>query len=392
MLLALKTFNRILTRLFMLIVHTKILPLLGFKRFEEKVITPELITDILQKKYPGVNVSGITQKTLDSGTTTRNQLQIQYEDGHNYKNLPHTMFIKTTPPAIATALFGFLFKLGHSEVLFYKHAAEQAPVEKPDFYYGQSRAYGFILLLEDLADKQWRFTDVSSKCSPDDAELVMDSLATLHAAFRQSERFQTDLSWVGCYENDENRFLQHWLRKMSVKQALKKYGDVVPDEVHHNAALILNHYDTLESLWAQEPRTLLHGDPHIGNMYFSDNTVGLLDWQVVWRGQGMRDVSYFLINSLPTDLRLKHQDELINHYLKTLNTHGVETLDFNTAWEQYRLFSIYAWIATVVTAAAGNLQEPKIAKAGLSRTCKALVDLEVFSLIEEKCRNRNEPN
>ncbi len=36
------------------------------------------------------------------------------------------------------------------------------------------------------------------------------------------------------------------------------------------------------------------------------------------------------------ELRLAHQEELIRHYLATLRELGV-SLDFDTAWRQYRL-------------------------------------------------------
>ncbi len=44
--------------------------------------------------------------------------------------------------------------------------------------------------------------------------------------------------------------------------------------------------------------------------------------------------------------------------------------------KQYCSYAVYSWYASVVTAGAGNLQEPKIARAGLVRTTRALVELD----------------
>ena len=126
---------------------------------------------------------------------------------------------------------------------------------------------------------------------------------------------------------------------------------------------------------------MLHGDAHLGNMYFQDGRAGLLDWQVSQRGQGMRDISYFLINSLAEELRLAHQEKLIRHYLATLDELGVQ-LDFELAWWQYRLQSVYAWIAGVVTAPS-NFQAESVVISGLSRSCKAILDLNAIELIRE---------
>jgi hypothetical protein len=57
-------------------------------------------------------------------------------------------------------------------------------------------------------------------------------------------------------------------------------------------------------------------------------------------------------------------------------------LDFDTAWRQYRLQSVYAWIAGVVTAPS-NFQEEKVVVSGLTRASKAIVDLDAISLIRE---------
>ena len=47
----------------------------------------------------------------------------------------------------------------------------------------------------------------------------------------------------------------------------------------------------------------IHGDPHSGNLFLDGTTIGFLDWGMVSRSPGMRDVAYFCCNSLPTDVR-----------------------------------------------------------------------------------------
>jgi len=92
-------------------------------------------------------------------------------------------------------------------------------------------------------------------------------------------------------------------------------------------------------------------------------------------------LGYFLINSMDEELRLAHQEELIRHYLATLRELGV-SLDFDTAWRQYRLQSVYAWIAGIVTAPS-NFQEERVVVAGLTRACNAIIDLDAIELIRQ---------
>jgi hypothetical protein len=90
----------------------------------------------------------------------------------------------------------------------------------------------------------------------------------------------------------------------------------------------------------------------------------------------MRDVSYFLINSVSTDIRRTHQRDLIELYLCSLRDQDVDGVTPAVAWEQYRLHAIYTWIAAMVTAAAATLQAEPIVRAGLERSCAAVMELD----------------
>ena len=111
--------------------------------------------------------------------------------------------------------------------------------------------------------------------------------------------------------------------------------------------------------------------------------VGLLDWQVVQRGQAMRDVSYFLVNSIPTETRRRHERELIELWRDVLDDCGVRPPSFETAWHQHRLHAPYTWIGAAVTAAVASLQPRAIARAGLSRAARALEDLESLAALDD---------
>nr|WP_157226844.1 phosphotransferase [Gordonia rubripertincta]MDG6782126.1 phosphotransferase [Gordonia rubripertincta] len=56
------------------------------------------------------------------------------------------------------------------------------------------------------------------------------------------------------------------------------------------------------------PLTLLHGDSHLGNTFSrADGRSGLLDWQVIWRGPGMREVTYWMVTGLEPGTRRAHE-------------------------------------------------------------------------------------
>ena len=66
--------------------------------------------------------------------------------------------------------------------------------------------------------------------------------------------------------------------------------------------------------------------------------MGMLDFQAVHWSKGMRDVQYFLINSLAPDVLAQHESSLIDHYLAALARRGIAQ-GSERAREDYRAFS-----------------------------------------------------
>ncbi len=326
-------------------------------------------------------IESVMIEEVHSGTATRSRLHIRYAERPDEAPGPVSLFVKSTPPGLGAALFGVLFDLGGNEVSFYRHIRPDLPVQSPRVYHCVGNSLNYVMLLEDLTDQGCSFRDLASKCSFEESRSIVTTLAQLHARFWQSERFDTDLAWVKRFETNRDFRLLNLVRQLSVPICFQKFGHAIPEGLRDVIPQLMKNYHLLEQQWAREPRTLIHGDAHLGNMYFQDGRACLLDWQVHQLGQGMRDVSYFLVNSMPEELRLEHQEELIEYYLATLHNLGV-SLDFDTAWRQYRLQSVYAWIAAVVTAPS-NFQEQRVVIAGLTRASRAVVDLEAIELIRE---------
>ncbi len=347
-------------------------------------ITPEWLTDVLQAHVEGVQVKSVEPLSEVSGTTTHARIALTYNEVGEKAGLPGSMFLKLPPREFATKVFVSLFDLARNETRFYNEIGPEIQSLVPKAYYAKSKDRGakFILVFEDLEARGYRFIDVTSRCTLDEAKLVIRALGNIHGKYWESPRLQRDLAWLPTYRTDKNVRLNRLMRKWALKRTLAKFGDIIPDPVKESGHYINQRYDDLEEYWAQPPQTFIHGDSHVGNMYFSDQNMGFLDWQVVRQGQGMRDVSYFMVASLPTEVRRAHERDLIRLYLDCLTETGVSNLDFEQAWEQHRLHTFYTWIAQIVTAAAGTLQLEPIVRAGLTRTATAIIDLDSLNALK----------
>ncbi len=343
------------------------------------------MTAILQDTFPGILVKAVNPENQNDGTTNRARLIMEYDRNEAHADAPTSFFLKLPSAKFFTRLFTNLVSLGPNEVAFYKTIAPRIPVHMPRAYHAACTggAQRFAILLEDLSLCGASFLDVTQPLSYETATLVMRELAALHAEFWDSPRLENNFIWLKSPVRNPTAGLERLLCSLALKPALRRYPGLIPGTLLAAAPRIAGNREKLDSLWARAPLTIIHGDAHAGNMYSLPGSVGLLDWQVVQQGQGMRDVSYFLTTSLDTELRRAHQRGLIKFYLSSLREKGIKAPEFEEAWRQYRIHALYAWVATMFTAAASTLQTMHIARTGLARTGEAVVDLDSIALMDE---------
>ncbi len=136
-------------------------------------------------------------------------------------------------------------------------------------------------------------------------------------------------------------------------------------------------------LFGAGPGTLVHGDAHIGNLFVDGDRTGFLDWAVVCRAPGMRDVAYTMCNSVPRPVREAIEHEIVADYCDRLAAAGV-TLDPGVAWDQYRLFAVQSWASTTATVGVGSRWQPiEISLAGTRRATAACAHVDSLGLLEE---------
>jgi hypothetical protein len=317
-------------------------------------------------------IKGYRWQPVHQGTTSRWRLHLPAQR--------LSLFAKTNPPDFATRFFGAMFELSLKELGFYRDLQNHLDIATPKSYGQFGNRYRYCILMEDLGGRA-QFANVSDRCDLARAESVIDTLASLHASLWQDRRFAGEWRWVNRQEHRSNHAFLRLLREQASLQASRRYGKLLPEAIPELVNKLNKAYHRLQREWATGARTLVHGDAHVGNMFFlSDGSTGLLDWQVLGYEQGMRDVTYFIINSLPTEIRLRHQYALIDRYVDGLHDRGIEFTKA-LARSQYLTHVPYVWIASAVTAASNTMQEEKIAAAGLIRASRAMVDLDIEKIL-----------
>ncbi len=348
---------------------------------EVEDITAAWCTEILQRHAPGAEVTAIEVLAAHSGTTGRARIGITGDD----RRLPPSVFVKLAPFSEERRSFVAANGMGVAEARFYEELAGEVPVHVPAVWHAaHDQAGRYVMVLQDLAAAGASFPRPRDPDSEAVAEAVVGQLARLHGAFHASPRFgpEGDLAWI------EEKSRTYGSAAALVAQGVDRIGDRMPASFHRLAAVYIPHADAVAALVGQGPRTLVHGDAHLGNMFVLDGRPGFLDWAVLGFGPGVRDVAYFLGNSVTTEVRRRRERDFLDGYCEILGQRGVR-LTPDLAWDQYRRQMITSWVAAVVTAGFGSALQPiDIVLRGVARANHSIEDLDVADLLREELGGR----
>lgn len=304
------------------------------------------------------------------GTSSRARLALTGSD------VPASVFVKMPAATAATRLMGELGRLADTEVRFYRELSDQLT----DVPLCHGSAFDpvtgrFVLVLEDLAAEPCEFPDTLHPLDADHAALVVELLARVHATFwRRADPYP----WVYTASADATSLLTGSLANAAVRRLADRTAIPL-----RSGQFIIDNYRAVAALIDRGPHTVMHGDAHPGNVYFRNGRAGLLDWQAVRRGHPSRELSYTVITSMTTTARVENQRDLLDIYRSALRAAGGPDIDRDELWRRYRQAAMYAYIATVITAGMGGMQDEQIAVEGLDRAVSALQDLDTVSALKE---------
>ena len=206
--------------------------------------------------------------------------------------------------------------------------------------------------------------------------------------FWESPRFTTDLAWVperaGFGAGGGKDATAATAAGAFVRRALDRFAADMPPAFDRIGTLYADRTAEILDLWDEGERTLIHGDAHMGNLFLDGECAGFLDWAMVSRSPGVRDVAYFCCNSIPPEVRRAEEHDLLRRYCEVLASGGVELApDF--AFEQYRLFAVFSWVSATSTAAVGDRWQPEaVGRGGMARATAAVADLDSAGLLLER--------
>ena len=281
-----------------------------------------------------------------------------------------------------------------TEIRFYQELAATSAIRTPRLYYAAMNpdALDYVLLLEEV--RSGRTGDQIAGGSLEQARAVVEQVARLHAQWWRHPRLE-QLDWlavgavrpVQAAEMWQDVYRRGWA---TVREIMPGF---FPAEVDHVAHRLGERYADLVRASAEPPRTLIHGDCRLDNIFFSDaagdpaQPPTFIDWQLLSSGRGAYDVAYFLGTNVTTELRREHELDLLHRYHSALSE-GVAApdaaaYDFEQCQREYRLAMLLVFGFWVQTAGASTFPEAahRLRDVALQRASAAIVDLDAAAVL-----------
>ncbi len=243
------------------------------------------------------------------------------------------------------------------EVGFYRDLAAGVAICVPTVHYaaGDPEANDFVLIMQDIRGAEQG--DQLAGCTVEQAELAVDQAAALHGPTWAATSDLLSLDWV--IAPDLNRAKGRCdLYQMVFDGFANRYAEVMSAEDIELGRTMIGHLMTLaeatigsvDSSNADQALCLTHNDYRLDNMLFGvepgSASLTVVDWQTVGIGSGPTDLAYMLGSGLLPDIRVEHEQRLVQRYIDGLTAHGTE-VPFDAIWDRYVLGSFSGYLMAV---------------------------------------------
>jgi len=337
------------------------------------------LNEALAPRHARARVAAVEVADRAEMTNHHSMLRVAYDEPDG---CPTSLFCKLLPThepfRSAVARTG----MGLREARFYERLAPYVDMRVPEAYVARCDPDegSFVLLLEDLAATGCTIPDGLTGVPPDSVFRAIEDLAALHVRYADPAHRAREADWV------PPPLMNVEYGRGMLKVGLDQHRDRLADEFAAIAQCYVDTPEAMHALWDEGPTTVIHGDPHIGNLFDDHGRTGFLDWGILSTGNPLRDVSYFLNVALSIEDRREREVDLLRHYLERWNAGPGPPIDFDTAWRTHRIHGAYCVVACCQIVTFPEYESEGHARfldAFLKRAEAAVADLDSLAALRE---------
>jgi hypothetical protein len=336
----------------------------------ETAMDPRWLSAALGERYPGIEVTRATVGEIDCRISTNAQFVIECAGG--------------VPAGLSSHLcikgyFGDEGRpyahVGEPEARFYAGLAEEIGVRAlhSQFAGAEDRGAG-VFITDDVVAEGGTFLNALSPYSVDQAAQSLTELACLHA-FGWGLPASVQAAWLAPK-------IHTYFQSRGITDIRENFDGWVGQEVADEARDADRLARAMHELEARAPGpgwTLVHGDPHVGNILLAgDGKPSLVDWQLVQRNYWGIDVGYHIASALTTADRERAERDLLVHYLGELRARGVDAPSWDDAWHGYRIGNVYGFFMWGIT----KIVRPERIRVLLQRLSATVAAHDSFAAVD----------
>lgn len=348
-------------------------------------ITPELLTEALEPRFPGVRLKSIRVDDAHHGFSTVLRVHIEEDSLSRASGVPRAIMYKSQFEASTwSKAREYTYKSLEMEYHGYTFLPELG-MAMPQIFFKQldPERSQMVMLMEDLTLRDVRFQRGLDANTPEQVKRRLTALAQFHARSWGSPEHQPGGRYHVLPSNGASMFVdfmdhhaeteKDWPHFTSLPRAAAcpvKFQDF------HWLRRLLIYAGELSD---EQPYCVVHGDTHLGNLYEEkDGTPGFFD-TLARREAGLLEASYHIVNALDPMDRRKHERDLVRHYRDTLIANGVTPPSMASMMHQYAAYMSVNYVTFYVN--QPTYQSEAFNTIHAVRAAHAMMDNESYDIV-----------
>ena len=306
-------------------------------------------------------------------------------DGDGPAPGPESIVVKFATPVEANRAVAMNTRMYEREVTFFNSVAPSVGVPMPVCYFAavDTTTGENIVALEDL--KAYRCGDQVDGVGVDEAKLIIDAIAPLHAAFWG----RTDQPLLDNAMRVDSSYAEAFPPSLDMtwENCVKLFPHAIAADVLPEVSRYVEGLRGVMKLMGQRTQTFVHGDVRLDNVMFGtgeQHPVMLVDWQAVMVSNPAHDLSYMLSQSLDVEVRRAHEAELVEYYHAALLRNGVTDYSLEQCYDDYDVGVLFLFSYPLIIGGFCDMspRAVQLAEAVLERSSATVSDRNLLRLLD----------
>jgi len=350
-------------------------------------VTPAGLTERLRSGgviTADTSVASVTHEPIGIGVLAQLlRLHIRYDPKGRG---PRTLILKLPHRSVEVRFVAHALRFYEREVGFYDNVAASTPIGTASCYWStfDPVTKDFVLLLEDIGALDCY--DQVAGIPIADARVAARAIAAHHAHCWERQDL-LGASWTGTVDEPPTPQAGEQMLTERIPILDDRLGSQLPPGTIALAERIRDGiHPLLRAFSDRGPLTLLHGDLRAENLFFTpapDRDLVAIDWQIAVIGRAAYDVGYLMAQSVTSEIRKTHEQQVLQEYHAALVAHGATGYSLDDAWDDYRRTILWSLVYPV-GAISEDLTEPRgLARIRTiaTRIMHAIADLDATEML-----------